>query len=115
MFSVTDRRSFQNIANYWIPEISAYSKDVPFVVIGNKIDKRESSRNSEFITFKEGAQLVEQLKKEYNVVAYIEISALVDQRSVDKLFNICARIMMLQEYKRLHPQDLPQKSQCNVQ
>ena len=40
-FDITNRASFDNIKELWIPEIHQYTTDTPFLLVGNKTDLRK--------------------------------------------------------------------------
>ena len=42
-FSVVNPSSFQNIKSKWIPELKENARDVPFVLVGTKLDLRENN------------------------------------------------------------------------
>ena len=89
-FSIISRSSFENIKTKWKEEIKQHCPNVPFILVGNKIDLREdtetisqlTSKNLTIISQQEGIQLA----KEINAVKYLECSALT-QVGVKFLFD----------------------------
>jgi len=83
VFSLISRNSLNNIESKWFPIMTQYSKSkkLPFVLVGNKLDLRDSKKctcqsepcenENHFIQEKEGRQLAERL----NAIAYVEVSA----------------------------------------
>jgi len=82
-FSVAQPHSFENAKVLWLPELRHFSRDVPIVLVGTKIDLREDEKtlkqlrdnNQSVITRKMG----EQLAKEIGAARYIECSALTNE------------------------------------
>lgn len=79
VFDILKRESFEDL-DFWISKLKELSGDVPFIIIGNKIDEGEKR----VVSKKEG----ESLANEYGV-EYIETSAKSDE-NVDKAFEILA-------------------------
>ena len=77
VFDITNRKSFENIMNKWMPEVFGYARDKPLLLIGNKTDM---SGNRE-VSFKEA--------RNYAVdqgMQYIEISC-KKESNLDLIFN----------------------------
>jgi len=75
-FSLVDRKSFDKLTKFWIPEVQKNAKDVPFIIVGNKLDLRNDKNFVEKLTAKpittdEGKSLTKQL----GGLAYRECSA----------------------------------------
>ncbi len=79
VFDILNRESFEDL-DFWINKLKELSGDVPFIIIGNKIDKEEKR----MVSKEEGEELAEQYG-----VEYIETSAKSDE-NVDKAFEILA-------------------------
>jgi small GTP-binding protein len=79
VFDILNRESFEDL-DFWINKLKELSGDVPFIIIGNKIDKEEKR----MVSKEEGKELAEQYG-----VEYIETSAKSDE-NVDKAFEILA-------------------------
>ena len=81
-FSVSERSTFENVYEKWVPEIRQYCPGVPFVLVGNMADLRDDPeaiayntlrRNKKkFVTKEEG----ELMSKRLGAVGYVECSAL---------------------------------------
>jgi small GTP-binding protein len=69
-FSLDSRVSFENVRSKWRPEVSLHAPSVPVILVGTKLDLRESS--GDCITNAEG----ESLKTEIGAIKYLECSAL---------------------------------------
>lgn len=97
-YSSISKDSFDNVKNYWIPEIldfeaksaqleSTSSKNKtnnknPIILVGTKVDLRENCQESTFIDFKTG----EKLKNEIGAKCFIECSSLT-QENVKAIFD----------------------------
>jgi small GTP-binding protein len=58
-FDVMNKDSLLNIKEKWIPEIKFYCPNVPYIIVGNKIDLRDDKEfqkkfSKNFVSFKEG-------------------------------------------------------------
>ena len=74
-FNVVKRASFLNVEHKWVPEISQYYPNTPFLIIGTQIDLKENTKilnESETISTQQG----EKLAKELKAVKYMECSTL---------------------------------------
>jgi len=79
IFDILNRKSFKNL-EFWISKLKELSGDVPFIIVGNKLDKSEEREVSE----EEGRKFA----KKYGV-DYIETSAKNDM-NVNKAFELLA-------------------------
>lgn len=79
VFDILNRDSFEDL-DFWINKLKELSGDVPFIIIGNKIDEEEKR----MVSKEEGQELADQYG-----VEYIETSAKSDE-NVDKAFEILA-------------------------
>ena len=79
-FSIISPSSFENVKLKWFPEINHHCPNVPFILVGTKIDLREDKETInclaemklEPVSCQQGIQLA----KEINAVKYLECSAL---------------------------------------
>nr|CAG4717684.1 unnamed protein product [Naegleria fowleri] len=68
-FSLISRSSFENVESHWIKEIKTFSKDVPFVLCGTKLDcvsepeilKKLEDNGEKPVTKEEGESLAKKL------------------------------------------------------
>ena len=89
-FSLVDPNSFNRIKTKWYPEINQHLKDVPIILVGNKLDLRKDQKMSigtmkrsgtmkrlaqSSITYFQGLKLA----KEIRAVKYLECSALANK------------------------------------
>ncbi len=79
VFDVTQKETFDNL-EFWISKLKELSGDIPFVIIGNKIDLDDKR----VITFEDGKRIAEKYG-----VEYIETSA-KDNKNVKKAFKLLA-------------------------
>lgn len=75
-FSLVDRKSFDKVEKFWVPEVLKNAKDCPFIVVGNKVDLRNDKNAVEKlgvkpVTSDEGKALTKKL----GGLAYRECSA----------------------------------------
>lgn len=75
-FSLVDRKSFEKVSKFWVPEVQKNAKDVPYIIVGNKVDLRNDKNfldklGVKPITTEEGKTLTKQL----GGLAYRECSA----------------------------------------
>ena len=71
-FSIADRKSFDKVESFWVPEIlKATNGEVPFIVVGNKVDLRDDKKVSKPVTKLEAQALT----KKIGGIAYRECSA----------------------------------------
>lgn len=48
-YSVNDIKSLNNIFNKWIPELTFYCPDIPYILVGTKVDLKFSKPDSYYI------------------------------------------------------------------
>ncbi|KAL0491870.1 Rac-like GTP-binding protein [Acrasis kona] len=81
-FSLVSRNSFENISSHWIKEVRTFSKDVPVVICGTKMDMVEDSQE------KIGREEGESLAKSLGAHAYVECSGKT-QKHMTEVFRQC--------------------------
>jgi len=82
-FSLVSHNSLENVCNKWYPEISHYCKDVPFILVGTKLDLRDTDDfKDESISTEEALEVAKKL----NAAAYFEVSAL-KQNNIKEVFD----------------------------
>jgi small GTP-binding protein len=90
-YSLVNRRSFENVKEKWAPEIRHYLPNVPWFLVGTKVDLRDAgavdevSAKVEPVTRAEG----EGLAKDINAAYYLEVSAKT-RIGLSELFNLAA-------------------------
>lgn len=90
-FSVVSRESLENVTAKWLPEITHYAKNVPFILVGTKADLRDDPKmaaelGDSFVAAAEG----EALATETGATAYMECSALT-QENLKEVFDRAIR------------------------
>ncbi|MGQ4832871.1 MAG: Rab family GTPase [Candidatus Asgardarchaeia archaeon] len=80
VYDITNPTSFRNVTK-WIDEMKRYSGDIPFIIVGNKIDLAQYRK----VKTEEGQKIAE----EYSV-PYIETSALTG-KNVANMFYLLAK------------------------
>lgn len=86
VYSIDNKESFQDIKNKWLPEIEKYLNkgQVPIVIVGNKLDKRDKNSVSK--------NEAENLAKEVGAKKSLEANAR-QRTSVQYIFDQCLRVM----------------------
>ena len=79
IFDILNKKSFENL-EFWISKLKELSGDVPFIILGNKVDKSEVREVSE----EEGRKFAEKYG-----VEYIETSA-KNNKNVNEAFELLA-------------------------
>ena len=91
LFDVTNKTSLKNVKN-WLDKVLQKNKtgrEIPIVIIGNKIDTRKDSQDE--ITSQEGERFVNDLSKALNMpIPYFETSALTSEHNIAAAFNVVA-------------------------
>ncbi|MFW9821409.1 MAG: Rab family GTPase [Candidatus Thorarchaeota archaeon] len=87
VYDVINRESFDNI-DFWISKLKEFSGEIPFMIIGNKIDKKDERE----VNFEDAKE-----KSDFYGVEYIETSALSNQ-NIDKAFESLS-VQILNSYK----------------
>ncbi len=98
VFDVCERDSFANV-KVWYKELEDFlgKKNIPIVIVGNKIDLADQRS----VTYQEGIELVEELTKE-NIeshFSYIETSALTGE-NVEDAFSLIAYHYIMKSKER---------------
>ncbi|KAL5273360.1 RhoL family protein [Megaselia abdita] len=70
-YSISSRTSFENIKSKWYPELRSFSKQVPIILVGTKLDLRVPN-SEKFVTTNEGKKL----RREIHAHALVECSAM---------------------------------------
>ncbi|MFX0081735.1 MAG: Rab family GTPase [Candidatus Hodarchaeota archaeon] len=106
VFDLTKKESFDNVMK-WYDELEKFidQRQIPLIIIGNKIDLREQRA----ISYQNGVDLVSTLSKNVNIKAsYIETSALTGE-NVEDAFTLIAYHYISQskqEEEKIVKQDL---------
>jgi len=86
-FSLVTRESYDAIREKWFPEVNHYVPNIPHILVGTKVDLRDSEtadpHTAEYtpITTKEGQEMAQQIK----AAKYLEVSAKT-RKGLDKVF-----------------------------
>jgi Ras-related C3 botulinum toxin substrate 1 len=51
-FSLVDRKSFERVEKFWVPEIIKSNKNLPYIIVGNKLDLRDDEKTIESLKIK---------------------------------------------------------------
>lgn len=96
-FSVDSPTSLDNVKNKWYQEINKYAPNTPFILVGTKLDIRESKKGETselFVTKAQG----EELKKELGAFQYVECSART-QVNMKQVFDEAIRCVLIEKSK----------------
>ncbi|KAF7343750.1 hypothetical protein MSAN_01955600 [Mycena sanguinolenta] len=94
-FSIANRESFDAVRSKWVPEIRYFCPDIPFLIVGTKIDLRDDSeliaelarQNKRLVRSEEG----ERLAFELGAAKYVECSTLTR----NGLYNVFEEALIL--------------------
>ncbi|KAL4239453.1 hypothetical protein ACF0H5_000268 [Mactra antiquata] len=111
-FSLTERNSFGNVSQKWLPEIKYHTSLVPIILVGTKEDlrslcmnkKSESGRRKVWISTNEGINLAQQC----GAFRYIECSSKT-QRGVKSVFDAAVMSVMTSDKPKR-----PRKRSCRI-
>lgn len=96
-FSISLKTSLKNVRSKWVPELKHYCPDVPFLLIGTKLDLRnveDSDEQRKLISKDEGVKMA----KDIGALQYMECSAL-SQEGLHDVFNEAIRAAMTKPVK----------------
>jgi small GTP-binding protein len=97
-FSVCNRNSFESVKEKWFPEISHHLPGIPYILVGTKVDLRDSETADpntsnpdkfEKVTKEEGTQLA----KDLECVRYMEVSAKT-RKGLEKIFHEAVDVVL---------------------
>ncbi|XP_053383593.1 rho-related GTP-binding protein RhoV-like [Mercenaria mercenaria] len=90
-FAVDSRDSYDNLKQRWVPEVRHHCPSTPIIVVGTKLDKRDSSvdHDKNFVSNSRGVHLM----KEIGARRYLECSALT-QKGVTTVFEEAVKIAL---------------------
>jgi Ras-related C3 botulinum toxin substrate 1 len=86
VFDVSSRTSFNHVETKWIPELKQYVPNVPIILVGAKIDRRECPMDC--VTYDEGVNLANRIQ----AVAYYEVSSMKHSTNIRHLLHFAAKI-----------------------
>eukprot|EP00761_Pharyngomonas_kirbyi_P007605 gb/GECH01007615.1/.p1 GENE.gb/GECH01007615.1/~~gb/GECH01007615.1/.p1 ORF type:complete len:199 (+),score=52.58 gb/GECH01007615.1/:1-597(+) len=109
VFSLVNPASLKQVKEKWVPEIKEHAPDVPFLLVGNKLDLRDDSktvksmeeRGMKPLATEEGIKMT----KEVGAKFYLECSAKT-QQGVKDVFQTAIRCV-------LNPESLDEKAKKN--
>lgn len=93
-FSVLSSASLSNVRSKWSPEAQQYAPGAPYILVGTKIDLRDSGKGDN-VTREQGAEMAKQI----GAVAYLECSALT-QEGLKQVFDVAVRTALSNKYTR---------------
>jgi len=118
-FSLCSPSSFENVKSKWYPEINHYNPKTPFILVGTKLDLRESpetienlkANNMEPVSTEQG----EKLAKEIGAAKYLECSALT-QKMLPVVFEEAVKtVFMVHQSGKSDNKKGPQDKKCAIQ
>jgi len=93
-FSLVTRGSFEAIREKWYPEVNHYVPNIPHILVGTKVDLRDSQtadpHTTEYdpISSKDGQEMAQQIK----AARYLEVSAKT-RKGLDKVFKVAVNLV----------------------
>ncbi|KAK4102146.1 cell division control protein 42 precursor, partial [Parathielavia hyrcaniae] len=111
-FSLVSPASYDNVTAKWYPEISHHAPDVPIVLVGTKLDKRDPNEpkgpnGMGPITYEQGLDCARKIK----AYKYVECSALT-QMNLKAVFDSAIRAVI--QPKPAETQQKKKKSACLI-
>jgi len=99
-FSVVDPTSLQNVVMKWLPEVQYYCPDIPYILVGTKVDLRKNAdilrelkeRNEIPVSLAMGVKVA----REIHAYHYLECSART-QKGLKTLFDEVSKVLILRE------------------
>jgi len=94
-FALVTRDSLEAIREKWFPEVNHYVPNIPHILVGTKVDLRDSKtadpHTSEYdpITTKEGEEMAAEIK----AAKYMEVSAKT-RDGLDKVFKVAVDLVL---------------------
>lgn len=95
-FSTTSMNSFESVSEKWHKEVKHYLPTVPIMLVGTKVDMRDSKQEdpnaetTEYVTAQEG----EELAKEIGAKKYLEVSAKEGGQPLQDVFLECVTLVL---------------------
>uniref|UniRef100_A0A7S3UXT3 Uncharacterized protein n=2 Tax=Aplanochytrium stocchinoi TaxID=215587 RepID=A0A7S3UXT3_9STRA len=94
IFSITDRKSLQNVKNFWVEEIMKESPGTTMFLVGTKLDLRSQAKDpTTVVSLKEGKAFADKLG-----LKYFECSALTQEG----LKEVFVEVIRVTRERRLH-------------
>uniref|UniRef100_A0A3Q3WPQ7 Uncharacterized protein n=1 Tax=Mola mola TaxID=94237 RepID=A0A3Q3WPQ7_MOLML len=89
-FSVVSPSSFENVKNKWVPEITHYCPNTPFLLVGTQIDLRDDPCTVEKLAKNKQKPITpenaEKLARDVKAVKYVECSVQM-QKGLNNVFD----------------------------
>jgi len=120
IYSVERPESLEKVKTRWVHEIQAYCPGIPYILIGNKIDLRDSNVDPKDKYYHKllPASKGEEMAKEIDAAAFFECSALT-RVGLDEMFieavRIAAKIRATEERHGHHKHNHPNSEKCALQ
>jgi len=105
-FSIIFPASFDNVRTKWRPEIQHHAANVPFILVGTKLDLRDDPDTMQRLRSTGQMPITEQmgnmLAKEINAYKYLECSALT-QSGLKLVFDEAIRCVLVNQVQKPKP------------
>ncbi|KAJ5072779.1 hypothetical protein M0811_09476 [Anaeramoeba ignava] len=90
-FSLVSLSSFESVKTKWIPEIIQFSQNVPFILVGTKLDLKEDEQTIQKLDQKGLSPIdfdsAQKLAKEINAYEYLECSSLTQKNLKEVVYE----------------------------
>jgi len=95
-FSLISQTSISNVTEKWVPEVIHHCPNVPYILVGTKLDLRD---RQEFVNQSISTEQGEKLCKDVDAIQYCECSALT-QDGLKEVFDTAIRAVLSPKKKR---------------
>lgn len=108
-FSTTSKNSYESILEKWNPEVKHYLPSTPVILVGTKVDLRDSkaddpnAETTEYVTTDEGNQLAKEIK----ALLYMETSAKNGGGDLQAVFLECVKTVLAEQLDDDDDEDEP--------
>lgn len=92
-FSIDSPTSLDNVVDKWVPEVTHFCPDIPFLLVGLKSDLRKPGSSARALIMPQQAKLI---AKQIGAVEYMECSARLSE-NISDVFNAAISVVLADE------------------